>query len=356
MKILIIKTSSLGDIIHVFPVISYLKSIFPASDIDWVVEVPFEDLVRSHPGINRVITVHTKKWRRAPLKKESLQEIKHAYKQIGETVYDVVFDLQGNIKSGILTACSKAKKKVGFGYQTVPEWPNLLFTNQRYNPPRRQNIRADYLFLAQSVFGTHESKKDNVQLLTDALQQNKIQTLLASPFLQGGMRVVVCPGSNWSNKQIAIPTLRSFLKRLETEHGSRFIFIWGTEEEKEVATRLSYDFLKTSVVCDRLPLAALQNLMNQADLVIAMDSLPLHLAGTTSTPTYSVFGASSANKYQPIGELHHAFQGVCPYSQTFEKRCSLLRTCKTGACIKEIEEHVLYQHFSAWWHKHQSKL
>src|SRR5260221_27031 len=65
--------------------------------------------------------------------------------------YDIVLDLQGNTKSGVVTACAKSSLKVGFGYLSVPEWPNVLATHQRYNPPSGRNIREDYLFIAQSA-------------------------------------------------------------------------------------------------------------------------------------------------------------------------------------------------------------
>ena len=85
--------------------------------------------------------------------------------------------------------------------------------------------------------------------------------------------------------------------------------------------------------------------MASVDMVIAMDSLPLHLAGTTETPTFSIFGASSANKYKPKGKKHLAFQGTCPYKRTFERRCPVLRTCSTGACIRDLHGEELFHYF-----------
>lgn len=112
---------------------------------------------------------------------------------------------------------------------------------------------------------------------------------------------------------------------------------------------MSDAFFKNSDVVDRLSLPALQNLMAHVDLVITMDSLPLHLAGTTMIPTYSFFGASSANKYKPLGKQSGTYQGICPYDRQFEKRCPILRTCKTGACIKNLEGSQLFEEFMRWW-------
>ena len=75
MRILIVKMSSLGDIIHAFPVLQYLKQCHPQCEIDWVVEQPFAELVQAHPLVNRIICIETKKWRSQLLKRATLQEI-----------------------------------------------------------------------------------------------------------------------------------------------------------------------------------------------------------------------------------------------------------------------------------------
>jgi heptosyltransferase-1 len=165
------------------------------------------------------------------------------------------------------------------------------------------------------------------------------------------MKVMVCPGSNWPNKQLSQETLRSFLHCFAEKLEAHFIFLWGHKEEKELAERLALSFPRKGTVLNKVTLPTLQNLMSKVDLVIAMDSLPLHLAATTATPSYSIFGASSAHKYKPIGLHHEAFQGSCPYGQTFTKRCDKLRTCKTGACIKDLQGKQLFDHFYKWWLK-----
>ena len=97
-KFLIVKTSSLGDIVHTYPVVSYLREKFPDAQIDWIVEKPFSKLVSAHPHIHRTIEVQTKKWRRSLFSKETLQEFR-AFKHKLST-YDLILDLQGNMKSG----------------------------------------------------------------------------------------------------------------------------------------------------------------------------------------------------------------------------------------------------------------
>ena len=142
MRFLIVKTSSLGDIIHAFKALAYLRHKCPYAEIDWVVEKPFRLLVERHPMVDHVHIIDTKQWRKQWWKQRKLKF----------PGYDIVFDLQGNLKSAWILSKVKSKLKFGFGLQTVPEWPNCLFTNMRVNPPKGQNIRDDYLALVQGFF------------------------------------------------------------------------------------------------------------------------------------------------------------------------------------------------------------
>lgn len=330
MKILIVKTSSFGDVIHTFPVVGYLKSKFPDAQIDWVVEEPIRQVLEAHPDINRVLPIVTKDWRKG----ENSLAFWQFRRDLHHVEYDLVLDLQGNIKSGFFTWLSRGKDKIGFAYPAVPEWPNLFFTKKRFLPPKGQNIRDDYLSIVQQYFNdaeTYEDKGVSLEISEDQIQI--VGEILQNAQLQQGKKVLVCPGSAWENKQLPSETLVEVLKKMPE---SSFLFLWGTQKEKDAADKLQREFPSNSLVLDRMELPTLQNLMASVDLIVSMDSLPLHLAATTSTPTLSFFGPSNADKYRPKGEQHRAIQGSCPYGKTFEKRCPILRTCATGACIRSI--------------------
>lgn len=341
MKILIVKTSSLGDIIHAYPVLSYLKKHFPEASIDFVVEKPFAELVANHPFVNDVIEVDTKQWR----KKISsfFKGVSSFRKTLRSQTYDVCFDLQCNLKSGLIVAQVKAKHKVGFGFKTAIEWPNCFFNRIRFNPPKACNVREENLFLVEEYFRLKSGTIENANLQIGDHEKEHIEKLM-QPLLNP-TKIMVCPGSIWQNKQITKETMIEFLKKVEAHKNCSFLFIWGSLKEKEYAEDLQANFTANSVVVERLSLSALQNLMSHMQLVIAMDSLPLHLAGTTNTPTFSFFGPSSSAKFMPMGKQHHAFQGTCPYGKIIQRRCPIIRTCKTGACLRSISSDVLFDAF-----------
>ena len=346
MKILIVKTSALGDIVHAFPALEYLRNKFPDASIDWVVERPFANVVKSHSYVNQVISADTRSWRKTWWKRQTWNEIQAFITQLCSTTYDIVFDLQGNTKSGLITGCARAKQKIGFAYESTAEWTNLLFIDACYPVSKGNNRRADYLSLVQQHFHDSSPFEPLSPPFTIASEEKLlVQEILNRLEIQITPRVMVCPGSAWTNKQVSYEALEEFLVLLHEHLKCSFLFLSGTEKEKLYGEHLSSRWRANSTTVNQLPFSALQHLMSNVDLIIAMDSFPLHLAGTTPTATFSIFGPSSANKYKPMGPQHRYLQGTCPYGKKFDKRCPILRTCKTGACIKELTGEGIFHAF-----------
>jgi heptosyltransferase-1 len=346
VRYLIIKTSSFGDVVQAFGVLNYLKKRVPEARVDWVVEKKMAALVRAHPLVNKTIELGAKEWKQNLLNPHTYQQVQEFIKNLREYSYDAVFDLQGNTKSGCVTFLTKARTKVGFGWKTVAEWPNCLATGLRINPPVGQNIRRDYLYLVQSYFRDFSSLPDEkVELRLDpsekALLGQYLDLLQTCPWM-------ISAGSNWENKQLAFSSLKRFLFLAQKTFHPFFLFTAGNAEEFEMASMCSKLF-PHSIICHKLPLPVLQHLMGKMKLVVTMDALPLHLAATTNVPTVSFFGPSLGCKYRPPGERHLSFQGHCPRGSSFEKRCPRLRSCRTAACIHDIDIDLAFASFAEWW-------
>lgn len=344
-RILIVKTSAIGDVIQSFPVIDYLKEKDSQIVIDWVVEKPIAALVKAHPCVHKVLEVNTKVWRQNFWKNR--KSIRHFLQILRATSYDVLFDLQGNTKSGFITFFAKAKIKVGYAWKSVPEKLNVITTNRRFEVPIHKEVRKATLSLVQQFF---EDQKDfDPPEVFLQLSQEEEKRLYSFSLLQSFQpKILVCFGSNWENKQLSEKTLYEFLHLVHKKIHPNFFFIFGNEKEKDRAIRLN-ELFPSSEVVGEMSLPFLQHFMRRVDLVFSMDSALLHLCGTTLTPSFSVFGPSSGFVYKPSGSLHVAYQGSCPYEEQFLKRCRLLRTCTTGACIKEIAAKDLFERFYNFW-------
>jgi heptosyltransferase I len=348
-SILIVKTSAIGDVIQTFPVLEYLRTQFPEARIDWVVEEKIAPLLKSHPLLDRVITMNSKVWRKVLFSKRAQEEFRAFAKQLREVSYDLLFDLQGNGKSAIVTASARACTKVGFGFGTVREKWNLLATNKRLNPSSATNIRQKYLGLVQGFFADIVPfSGQGVRLVLSEPENKRLADIVQELPSTSGPRLMVCFGSKWANKRLSEETLLSFLEKIKAASDPSYLFIFGDEEEKQLAERLSSHFTGRSLALGQLSLPLWQALMWEVDGVIAVDSAALHLCGTTQTPSFSIFGPTSSSFYKPLEERHAAFQGACPYDKVFASRCPILRTCSTGACIRHLQAEPLFEAYERW--------
>lgn len=348
-SILIVKTSAIGDVIQTFPVLEYLRSKFPNSRIDWVVEKEIAPLLRAHPQVDNVIEIQSRSWRKALFKLHTHKEFSSFATALRGTTYDLLFDLQGNTKSAVVTAAAKANVKIGFGWNSVKEKCNLLVTDKRFNFSSSFNIRRKYLGLAQSYFNdTNPFEAQGISLQIQTEEKQRVNEICKEGGLSGLPTLMVCFGSRWPNKRLKDATLIALLEKISSEYHPFYLFIFGNEEERQLSQQFSEHFKNQSLSVGNLSLTQWQGLMQKVDGVIAVDSAALHLCATTPTPSFSVFGPSAASYYKPLEQRHFAVQGSCPYGRTFSSRCPVLRTCPTGACIRELSADSLFAQFKEW--------
>lgn len=349
LKILIVKISSIGDIIQALAVLDYLKEFDAHIKIDWVVDQKYLSLVKNHPLIHQAISCDTKTWIRWVYSKKNFLSFFQFIKSLRKANYDCIFDLQGNCKSSFVTFLSKGKEKIGFGRKSVREKPNLLFTKFQYEVNRSQSISFQYITLFQKHFKIdfpYIPQKIALKLSsTEKEVFDKLSTSLAQIKQKKGM---VCFGSMWENKRVSEEFLISFLKKMERDLDSYFVFSWGNQEEKKVCEKL-HSIFTNSLILDKLSLNLWQNVMGLVDFVIGIDSCALALCGMIGTPSFSLFGPTSQTVFRPLGNQHGSIEGKCPFNIRFEKQCPSLRTCKTGGCLKELKLETVYPTFHFWY-------
>ena len=152
MHALIVRTSALGDVVHTFPVVEYLKLRQHVDHVGWVVEKKASPLVYAHPLVDTVIEIDSASIRSLFPSFEMIREWKRQRSRVKEGWWDYVFDLQANIKSGLATWSARSPIKVGYGRKTAAEWPNILATSERFDPPQGLSIREEYLHIVQRYF------------------------------------------------------------------------------------------------------------------------------------------------------------------------------------------------------------
>jgi len=146
MRVLIIKTSALGDIIHALPVLDYLHQVVPGVDVDWAVEEQFVDLLSGNPLLSELRVLQSRRWRRQPFRAETLRDIQALWRELRGRHYDYVFDIQGNLKSGIIAWATGVEQRVGFNRDHLQESVNALFI-KRQIPQRQEDDYAGGRYL-----------------------------------------------------------------------------------------------------------------------------------------------------------------------------------------------------------------
>jgi heptosyltransferase-1 len=277
MRILLIKTSSLGDVIHNLPVATDLRARFPDAAIDWVVEEAFTDVVRLHPGVRRVLPVAIRRWRGSLLAPATWTEMRAFRAALQRESYDLVLDTQGLLKSALLArmadgrrcgyAASSAREPVAARfYDAAFEVPKNLHAVERNR--RLAALAADYPATPVPDYGiasepTPENGNPCAILLTATSRDDKLW-----------------PEERW----VA-------LGRALQHRGLNCLLPSGSPGERARALRLAAA-IPDAVALPPLGLDALARLLAVARIVVGVDTGLAHLAAALGRPTVALFCAS----------------------------------------------------------------
>lgn len=340
MKVLIVKISALGDVVHALPVLAYLKSADPAVEIDWLMEKSFAPLLEGHPLIRRVHALAMKAWRQQGWKQAVVGTL-GVIRALRRERYDLVLDLQGNSKSGLFTLISGAPLRVGFDRDGVREWPNLLATNRRIPLTAADHHIGDRaLALARGGLPGGSAAPLAGPLPVDAQALAKIEALLAEQGLIGNPLVVLHYGTTWTTKLWPLESWEQ-LAALLAEKGLRPILTWGNADEETAARAIFAASEGRAVIWPRGSLKELVALLSRVDLVVGADTGPVHIAAAVDTPTVSIYRVTDARRNGPRGDKHIRLQVDLPCSPCLKKACERDNECGAKITVEQVLDAVL---------------
>jgi heptosyltransferase-1 len=323
--------SAMGDIIHALPVLDYLKQASPGIEIDWVVEEPFRELLEGNPLVSRLHTVRTKVWRRRPFAAATRREIGALKETLRSRDYRMVFDIQGNLKSGLVDWLTNAPSILGFTKDILQESINTIFTTRQV-PVRMTDyhITDQYLRLVSVPFGADfKGMALHTDIPTAPEDDTAAETLLAT--LGDGLVFLFHYGTTWQTKfwsEEGWIALGRAVRELYPD--STMLFSWGNEAERLVVNRLAESIGTGSRVIDRYPLGGLTSLLKRVDLVVGGDTGPVHIAAAVGTPTVSLYRSSDGLRSGPRGPQHAIIQTRMDCASCFRTKCDKDRECRAG--------------------------
>lgn len=304
LKIALVKLSSLGDVIHALPVARALRRSFPGAHLTWVVEAREYVLLREHPDLDIVLPVDTRLWRRLIRRPAGARQVwaklGRLHKRIRASRFDVTLDLQGLVKSGLLTAYTGAPFRIGFSPGWCREWPNALFTNRHVTPPPHAvHVVEQYLALLGPLGITGGTPEFYVPARPEA--ERRMEEFLGEQGIKRrDLLIALNPGAGRENKRWPIDHMRALAERLGAEPGVRLVLLWGPDEI-HMARQIRDGLSVKAILAPPTDLDELASLLRRCRLMIANDTGPLHLAAALGTPCLGLYGPTSPERNGPYG-------------------------------------------------------
>ncbi|OQY23504.1 MAG: lipopolysaccharide heptosyltransferase I [Desulfobacteraceae bacterium 4572_35.2] len=347
MKILIIKVSALGDVIHALPVLAYLHGIDLSGrsgesiQIDWLVEEGFAPVLAGHPLIERVIPLQTKRWRElTPL--AMLKEMWSFTKELRQQRYDFVFDLQGNSKSGLFTRLSRSSKRYGFDRHHVREWPNLLATNHHVHlsaADHHVSQRSIAVVAAALPEGCERVNAGPLQVLPIARQH--VLQQIEQQNLSDKKLAVLHYGTTWKTKLWNLEHWQQLAAKLVENTDVVPLLTWGNDQEHQAAQLIAEHAAGKAIVWPRGSLPELVALLDRANVVVGCDTGPIHIAAALGTATVSIFRVTEATRNGPMDENHRCLQSALPCSPCLLKQCERDDECSKSIAVDDVYTAIL---------------
>lgn len=297
MNILIVRVSSLGDVVHNMPVVMDILHHHPDANIDWVVEEAYTDLVRLNPGVRNVIPFALRRWRKTLLSAPTRAEIHTFYKTLRTEAYDVVLDTQGLLKTGAVMGLARVAhggKRVGLANSTEGsgyEAASRIFHSMSVPVGRRTHAVLRGRLVAAAALGyTIDSPADFGLHAPDVVHARAPAWLPDRPYAVF-FHATARPAKQWS--------VANWVQIGQTlaARDMPVLLAWGNEAEKHAADHLATQ-LPNAQVLPKLSMMEAVTLAQRAGLAIGVDTGLTHIAAAYNRPTIELYCDSPRWKTQ----------------------------------------------------------
>jgi heptosyltransferase I len=322
-RILIIRLSSLGDILHTLPAFQDLRSSFPRARVDWIVEKRMGYLLAAFKGIDEVIEIDTLALRKKPWESAHLNSIRKSVSRLRSARYDLSIDFQGLLKTACLGLFSGAKLRIGFGNRLVREKP-AHWMYHRVLPSGAPRVHITEMNRQLASLAGAQRSPDSIEFNESPADRENIVERMKSQ--KAGSYVVINPGGGWPTKRWPARRYGMLAQRIIRDMGLAVAVTTGPGEGdlfREIRAEcpdprllhFNVDFLK------------LIPLFRSALAVIGGDTGPFHLACAMKVPVVGIFGATDPERNGPWSPVDGSVTRVLPCSFCHRRKCPTQIEC-----------------------------
>ncbi|MFZ2542168.1 MAG: lipopolysaccharide heptosyltransferase I [Gallionella sp.] len=339
MKILVVRLSSLGDILHMFPAVSDLRRHFPDAEIHWLAEPAFAEVASWHDAISKVITVplraHKKTWWKIPALLTGLRRELRAEK------YDIVLDAQGLLKSALLARLAGVKV-FGFAAESAREALAARLYQKTASVPDGFHVIEKNRQLVAKIFAADISQPADFGLAEFRQERMQAEFSGALKEITDQPYVMLLHGTTWSSKYWPEPAWLELI-RVFSQRGWRCLLPWGNEVERQRAYRLQTAGGEHAQVLPKLSLTELMSVLLHARAFVSVESGIGHLAAVLDVPGIMLHGPTSPNYSGILGKAcKHLTSGI-ECSPCFKRDCPILNEAGIPPCQQAITAQKVYQ-------------
>ncbi|MGH9355203.1 MAG: lipopolysaccharide heptosyltransferase I [Terriglobia bacterium] len=296
-KLLIIRLSSIGDIVHALPAVAALGATFPGLEITWLVEARYAALLESNPFVKKILTVDTLGWRKRLLSLQTAREVAGGIVTLRREQFDATVDFQGLLKTALIGRAARSRRRVGLASAWLKEPAAGLFYNEHAPAQGARHVVEENLALAKWMGARVESW--NFPLPHDEADERWALDTLAR--MDVGPFMLVSPGAGWTAKRWPPSSYARLLGRLDAEGPWTILLTGSPAEEQDIRSIVKESGAgRTHYV----PASIRQfiALARRALLFVGGDSGPLHIAAALGVPIVAIYGPTDPARNGPFAK------------------------------------------------------
>ncbi|MFT5130852.1 MAG: heptosyltransferase-1 [Rhodothermales bacterium] len=319
MRVLIIKPSSLGDIVHTLPVARVLRTRFPDAEIHWLINDSFLRFGGLFKDVDRLIPFRRKEW----AKPQKLGDFFRFLRELRNTEYDLVLDFQGLFRSGL---CALAAGGETWGFKEARELAPLSYRHRVKIPSHIRHAVEKNLYLLSAALG-ESCRYESPRLGKDGEAAAAAEELRSSLGMQGRL-IAIGPMSRWPSKSWPPAFFaKTLLHVLANSADDVHAWLLGAPEERDVGEEIlsACGHPRLHNLMGRTSLPAMIELLRTSSLMLTNDSGPMHIAASLELPTVALFGPTDPTLTGPYGDRHRVFQSKVDCAPCFQRLCPLPR-------------------------------
>lgn len=335
MNILIVKPSSLGDLVHTLPAVHLVRQHFPEAMLAWVVNDSLASFVALYPGVDEVLPFRRQRWGRI----HRWHELLGFLGELRQHHFDLAIDFQGLFRSGAIAYASGAPRRIGF--QHARECAGMFYTERIPVPANLRHALDRNVFLVQAALGI-AATATMPELVRPHESVKEARRLWRQYQLTGDEPVLaVAPGGRWPSKRWPPRFFAAVLEQVQARVPGLRCWVLGSRDEIPEAEALiqACSAVHPVSLAGQTDLSTLVELLRHSAALLTNDSGPMHLAAALGVPTVACFGATDPGLTGPYGETHTVFRTTCDLGPCLSRECvQKNRVCSDGVSPARVAE------------------